>query len=348
MLEKYLEDLERRLAPDIEEALLAEWQRFTNGEFRGEIFSPRRLRAAPAAIAWPEVCVNDALDDFESMALQQFAACSAALAESSGKLLAVRCNYGTGIMPSLFGAELFIMERAANTLPTTKPLPGGVAAIEALLARGVPEVAHGLGGKVFAMGQYFADILQPYPNLKRYVHLYHPDTQGPLDICELLWGSTLFLDLIDHPEMVKALLELITATYMRFMDAWARIAPFAQENNVHWSLLHKGQLMLRDDSAMNLSAKMFAEFVQPYDQRLLDRFGGGAIHFCGKGSHYIHHLAEMRGVHAIQMSQPEYNDLAAIFAHTIDCGRQLLDFPRNAAEQALRQGRDLRGHVHCW
>jgi uroporphyrinogen-III decarboxylase len=115
---------------------------------------------------------------------------------------------------------------------------------------------------------------------------------------------------------------------------------------VHWSLLHKGNIMLRDDSAMNLSPKMFAEFVEPYDQRLLNEFGGGALHFCGKGDHYIARIPEMRGVYAVQMSQPEYNDMEKIFTHTVDKGIPLLRLPRKAAQAALQQGRDLHGLVH--
>ncbi len=61
---------------------------------------------------------------YEKMALQQFKICSQTLAQGSGNILAVRCNYGTSIIPSLFGAKLFIMEAATNTLPTSH-LAGG-------------------------------------------------------------------------------------------------------------------------------------------------------------------------------------------------------------------------------
>lgn len=84
------------------------------------------------------------------------------------------------------------------------------------------------------------------------------------------------------------------------------------------------------------------------DQRLLDEFGGGAIHFCGRGSHYIAHMARLHGLHAIAMSQPEYNDMEAIYQHTVDRGIKLLGLKREAAEQALARGRDLYGQVHCW
>ena len=34
----------------------------------------------------------------------------------------MRANYGTGILSSVFGAQVFEMPRHTNTLPTTKPL----------------------------------------------------------------------------------------------------------------------------------------------------------------------------------------------------------------------------------
>jgi len=117
---------------------------------------------------------------------------------------------------------------------------------------------------------------------------------------------------------------------------------------VHWSMLHRGRIMIRDDAATNLSPAMFEEFVRPYDQRLLDTFAGGGIHFCGRGDHFISHAARLPGVFAINVTQPHLNDVETIFESTIDRGVQLLGFDRQIAEQALGRGRNLRGNVHCW
>ncbi len=346
-MDRYLDDLESRIEPEVECALHAEWVRFTDGRFDGDVFTPGRPAPAPPRVEWPAVRVNETLDDFDSMALQQFARCSATLAEGGGNLLCVRCNYGTGILPSLFGPDLFMMPDEMNTLPTTRPLAGGKEAVRKLLGRGVPDVRGGLAGRVFEMAGRFLDIMDSYPRIGAHVHLYHPDAQGPMDICELLWGSDLFLDVVDEPQLVHDLLALVTETYIRFMNEWRELVPFQDDHNPHWGMMHGGRIMLRDDSAMNFSPRMFEEFIRPYDQRLLDEFGGGAVHFCGRGDHYIHILAQMRGVRAVHMSQPECNDMETILRHTVDRDVRLIGLRPDAACEAVEHGRELHGNVHA-
>jgi len=348
MIEQYLYDLQNRIEPEVEERLYSDWTAFLDGQVRRGFFSPRRARSAPPAVQWVNLSLNQTLDSFEYMALQQLSECSAALAQGAGSILNVRANFGIGILSSIFGAEVFRMDDALNTLPTTRPLPGGADAIRRLLDAGPPDLGTGFGGKCLAMGKYFVELFRDYPNIARHVHVYHPDLQGPMDIAELLWGSELFVALVDSPALVHALLGLIVETYIRFMRQWDAIVPPHDGCASHWGMLHKGCIMLRDDSAMNLSPEMFNDFIKPYDQRLLSELGGGAIHFCGRGDHYIHHVAGMEGVYAINVSQPEYNDMECIFRNTVDKGIALIGLQRETAESALSRGRELHGRVHCW
>ncbi|MFC1452118.1 hypothetical protein ACFLSJ_02085 [Verrucomicrobiota bacterium] len=347
MIERYMEDLEARIEPEVEDELLCRWRAFLDGQFRDGLFVPERRQKAGPRVEWPHVLVNDAMEDPEKMALQQLKTCSYKLACGNGLPLSVRANYGTAILPSLFGAELFVMDRETDTLPTTWPLPGGEEGIRACIDRGIPDARAGLGGKVLDTTAYYLDLMRSYPRVRRYVHVYHPDVQGPMDVCEMLWGSSLFLALIETPELVKTLLELVTGAYADFMREWMALVPPAGDYAVHWSIMHKGCIMLRDDSAMNLSPSMFEEFIRPFDQRLLTEFGGGAIHFCGRGEHYIPHLGVMEDLHAINLSQPECNDMETIFRHTVDRGLAVIGLQREAGEKALREGRDLHCLVHC-
>jgi hypothetical protein len=348
VIERYLRELEHRVDPDTEAALFAQWQAFADGRVETDVFSPRRPKAAPAAVEWPHVLVNDALDDVDAMALQQFEGCSQALAEGSGALLAVRCNYGTAILPSLFGAELFLMDREIDTLPTCRPLAGGVEAVKRLLDAGVPDLEGGQGGQVFRMGRRFGEILEAFPKLSHCVYVFHPDLQGPMNVCEMLWGGTLYVDFYDTPDLIKGFLSLITDTYVAFMQRWREIVPPLDGYGVHWAMLHRGHIMIRDDAATNFSPEMFDEFIRPYDQRLLDTFGGGGVHFCGRGHHFVDKVADMAGVYSVNMTQPEHNDVETIYRHTVDRGVNLIGLDAEAVNQAARSSRPLRGRAHCW
>lgn len=345
-LRRCLDDLEARIVPEEEERLLGEWIAFSEGRFQGDLFSPRRTAQSPPRTEWPDIRVNEAIEDFDRMALQQYKMCSDLLANGGGTMMAVRSNYGTDIIPSLFGVKLFIMPDEMNTLPTNWPLPDTDAIRKAVVA-GVPDCHGGWGRKAFEMGQRFKAIGREYSKIGRYVTVYHPDLQGPMDICELLWGSRIFYAVIEEPQLVHELLEVVTETYVAFLQEWETVAPLRSYGNVHWGYFHKGKILLRDDSAMNLSPDMYDEFMRPYDQRLLAEFGGGAIHFCGKGDHFIPRMCRLNGLFAINLSQPELNDMEVIFQHTVDKGINILELPRWAAEQALARGRDLRGRVSC-
>lgn len=346
-LRKFLGDLENRIKPSEEDALFEQWLDFSEGRFVGGYFFPQRSGPNPPTIEWPQITVNAALDDFDLMALQQYHDCSMQLERASGSLLNVRCNYGTSIIPLLFGVEPFVMDELANTLPTSHPLQDKEA-IRKLVSAGVPDLHRGYGARVLEMGERFAAIGKQYPHIGHYVQVYHPDLQGPMDICEIVWGSALFLELYDEPQLVHDFLSLIVETYCAFMRAWENIHPFKPEGSTHWGLFFKGAIMLRDDSATNFSRRMFDEFILPYDQALLDRFGGGAVHFCGKGDHFIAALNQLRGLHAVNISQPELNNMVKIFSNTIDQGIKIIGFDRAAAEKAIASGVNLQGLVHCY
>ncbi|MDD4422821.1 MAG: hypothetical protein PHD46_07275 [Eubacteriales bacterium] len=346
-LEPYLEDLENRIDENVENELFANWLDFAEGKHKGGKFVPGRPEKNQERIEWPEINITNALDDYGLMMLSEYASCSGQLENGKGDLLCVRANYGTSILPSLFGVELFIMDEKYNTLPTSKPLPGGTDALKKLIDRGVPDIFGGYGEKVFEMGRRFQDIAKAYPKIGRHVHVYHPDMQGPMDICEVLAGSGIFYTIADEPELFSELLSLITETYIKFMKEWQKVFAYNGKYAVHWGWLHRGCIMLRSDSLMNLSPSTYEEFIMPCDQKLLDTFGGGAMHFCGRGDHFIDLVANLEGLYAVNMSQPEYNNLEKYFKNTVQKGITVLNFKEKAAPGYPECLGQLQNLVHC-
>lgn len=341
-----LEDLERRIDPEVEEDFKSQWRDFLYGRFEGDIFTPKRKTLSAPGIPLPSININDAIENYDLMLQMQLASVSAFLStETLSPCL--RANYGTGILSSLFGAEPFIMPRSMNTLPTTKPF-ADPDVFPALVENGIPNLRTGLGEKVFAFGEYAAEVLAKYPKVQKYAVMYHPDLQGPLDICELLWGSELFYAMYDEPELVHDVLRLITDTYTAFMNKWQETFPPEPDMNPHWgNIYHKGTILLRSDSAMNVSPDFYREFSVPYDKRLLDTFGGGAMHFCGRGDHYIDILCSLDGMYGVNMSQPEYNDMEVIYRATVDRGIPLLGFSRARAETDKGRSGGYSHFMHC-
>jgi hypothetical protein len=336
-----LEDLERRIDPAVEDELLDAWQRFRRGGISTSIFRPRRPRLAPPGVVWPRVPINRCQIDRDAMLLRELGEVSAQLAQGTGLPLAVRCNYGTGILPSLFGVVPFTMPPETDTLPGT--IPAGPAAIEGLIAAGVPAVTGGLVEVVFDMAAHFRRTLAPYPRITRHVFLSNPDIQGPLDILEMVWGSDYLLALIDEPSRVQELLAIITETIARFMMAWQeRHPPAGVDWTIHKGWLQAGHLRICEDSAMNLPPDLIAAFVLPPTGRLLARFGG-VIHACGRIDHYTSGFAGLPGYDGFNLSQPEYNDMEQVYRDTVDRGHRLYQLPVAVANAAERAGRDLHG-----
>ncbi len=170
-----LDRLEQALDLDWERAKIATWKRFLDFEpFEGGF----RLRE-PAAEGvepgqWPQVTTNAAIRDRELMLVNQLAKAYMIACRRTREIPSIRCNYGTGILSSLFGAEVFPMPDEMNTLPTTRALEGEDP-LGRLLAAGEPELTAGWGRQVFETAAYFQEMLAPYPRLREAVWIYHPD-----------------------------------------------------------------------------------------------------------------------------------------------------------------------------
>lgn len=342
-LQRCLDDLASRIDEDEEAALWREWEGFLDGKLSTGYFTPPHRQPRPAKIEWPRVGINDALADPELMLLSEFAVVSRMLESGDNGILSVRCNYGVCILASGWGCEVIYMPPQQGNTPTCASL-GGEDAIRAAIDRGVPDPASGQGAQVLETAGLFLEVLHRWPILGRWVSLYHPDTQGPMDTAELVWGSDIFLAIYDTPELVHELLDLLTEQYINFHRAWRTLVPVRTDFAVHWSMMIKGQVMLRDDSLMNLPPEVYRQFVRDREERCLVELGGGVVHFCGRGDHFIADLAGIRGLTGINLSQPHLNDMETIYRHTIDAGIPLLGFAPDAAAGAKR---DLRGRVHC-
>lgn len=344
-LSRYLDDLEKRISPEVENSIAGEWLAFCGSGCPTEFFSPSRT-PAPSALEWPQVPLNAALNDMELMLYTQLKGVSDELAAGSGLMLSVRANYGTGIIPTMFGAELLYLSDDAGMLPGARPLPDGVDALRTIVDQHRIDYHRGLSPRVFEFGERWNQLVRDYPRIANFVHLYNPDLQGPFALVDMLAGSGLYLALYDEPDLVHAALDFMTELYIDYTKRWQALCPpYDSQHSIEWGLLHRGHTMLRNDAIVNLSESMYREFAQPYDARIFKEFGGG-MHFCGRGDHYIFAACELPGLSCINMSQPELNNMERIYTATIDRGILIVGMPAAEIIRAGSESRALHGRVH--
>ena len=96
-----LEDIERRIDPEVEDDLYDQWKKFWNGEITTPVFDPMRKKVSPIGVEIKKININDALGDIELMLDRELADVASRLS-GKNKALGIRANYGTGILSSLF------------------------------------------------------------------------------------------------------------------------------------------------------------------------------------------------------------------------------------------------------
>lgn len=239
-------------------------------------------------------------EDLSKMLYNELAACLPAI-ESGSALPMIRANYGVGTLPSLFGAQCKIVN---DSMPWVTPMPKD--AVREIIDRGVPDLDTGFGKKLSLTHEYYLERLDKYPKCRECIPLYHPDFQGSLDVAHLIYGTDIYLDMYDDPDFVHALMGVVTDTYIAIMKrSKAQINDERGENCFHWSHLYGGHVVVRNDTAVNLSAQQYKEFVRPYDEKILAAFGGGSIHFCGKADQWLDDMLETKNLKAMNFGYLE-------------------------------------------
>jgi hypothetical protein len=225
----------------------------------------------------------------------------------------VRSNHGVGIIASLFGAECRIFN---NTMPWVEHL--GHEEIKKVAAKGVPELYQALGKRVVDTHRYYLEKLKAYPKCSRCIRVTQPDLQGPFDIAELLVGGDIFLGVYDYPELLHELLSVITETYIAFRKSLEPLLTDSAGDGFMYlhGCIFGGKVLIKDDTGMaNLSGEMYREFSKIYNDRIIEAFGGGSMHYCGPPKDWTHGAVETPSLRGINFGNPEMHDLAMEHAY---------------------------------
>lgn len=160
--------------------------------------------------------------------------------------------------------------------------------------------------------------------LPEWIHIYLPDTLGPYEIAHSVYGDNLFYDIYDDPTFVHYLLELCTDVYIQVTKKLKKVIGEERGNCCHGHALVRGIYMrnggtrISEDSATLISPQQIDEFVIPYDQKALEAFGGGFIHFCGKNDYLLESYLKLNKVRAVNLGNPEMYDFDITMQKFID------------------------------
>jgi len=255
---------------------------------------------------WPIFNFEEIFHDQEKMLLHELRQVYLGAKLQDDRLYGIRANYGTGIIASMFGSPVHTFE---DSLPVGTAIPR--QEIEKILSDGIPGKNSGLMGKVWDTVAYFRETLLPYPKLSQAIGSQCFDIQGPFDNASIIWGSDIYLALLDEPEKVSQLMDIISETIITMVQELRRIdGRSLEEHDGAWNFL--GGVCVRNDSSVNLSGEHYEKLVKPFDEKIISNWGGW-IHFCGRAHQWWKRQLDIPGLKGINPYQGEFYDLYEMF-----------------------------------
>jgi hypothetical protein len=136
-----------------------------------------------------------------------------------------------------------------------------------------------------------------------------------MDTADILWGTEIFLMILQEPKLVTALMDKIIRTMLAVIGhyrelAYDRLDPAA---NTQHGYNIPGRLMIRNDSSIMISPDAYREVVRPSDAKLLQEVGTGSIHFCGNGQHLVEPMLEIPDLRGLDLGQADMMDVKKIY-----------------------------------
>ncbi|MHB1456885.1 MAG: uroporphyrinogen decarboxylase family protein [Armatimonadota bacterium] len=174
------------------------------------------------------------------------------------------------------------------------------------------------------------------------------DTQSPLDELILMVGhEQLYVWMYEEPQLVHDLFDLATEALI----AWVKAQKAVTEEPMDVCYGEQGVwipppcgVWLADDEAVNLPVYLYEEFVAPRYSRIFKEFGGGVLHFCGRGFHLGEVVTRIEGLRAVN-SGPMGNPVNTMKLQASLKGQVPLIYQEIAPIDAENYYRDLLGQV---
>lgn len=220
----------------------------------------------------------------------------------------IRANFGTVLVASLLGGRV---EQRGDAPPWILHFDTQ----EEFMSIFNPD-AHttALLDTVCNVYRMYLDILADYPNVKQCLHVVLPDLQGPLDTLELLRGSEVYLDFMLDPELTGQALALIAEKQIRTARTLEHfVTPRSDGFSFQQAVMIKGNILIRNDSAIMISPDMYRDQVAIHDEHVLAAMQTGGVHSCGKIDMNVPEILNLPSIRCFDFGQSYMNDVESVY-----------------------------------
>lgn len=224
--------------------------------------------------------------------------------------LTIRANFGTVLVASMFDATV---EQIDNNPPWVRHDAASVT-LQQVAEADPTDVSKGWIPRVVETLHVYQDVLSEWPHLKELIRIVLPDLQGPFDNLELIGGSEVFLKMATEPESVDRALATLAAAQVNLAKHLTPEITDGPDGYCHQhAVALKGNILLRNDSCIMVSAERYRDQIAPHDEFVLRELGGGGIHSCGRIDHLVDEFLALPSLRSLDFGQSEMNDVDAIY-----------------------------------
>lgn len=208
--------------------------------------------------------------------------------------------YGIGTIAGAYGIDYTWKPGQAPAV-----VAGFKSVVDAMSAVSPCVEATPIAAGTLAMIRYFVD------QTRGRIPLCLTDTQSPLNVaCNVVDMSSLFLEMYDRPDQVRAFMKQIAG----LIDRFTRVQQEAIGDMLVWpghGYASAGcfvGLGISDDNALMVSRRQYRDMVAPAVESLGAAFDGWAFHSCGDWSGKIDAVKEIPGLRMVDAAFSEATD----------------------------------------
>ncbi|MCL2751537.1 MAG: hypothetical protein FWE62_02145 [Firmicutes bacterium] len=156
-------------------------------------------------------------------------------------------------------------------------------------------------------------------------YAYPPDLQGPFDTAHIVYGDAIFYDIYDDPAFMHHLMDLSCYAIELGFSECLKVLPGSESIVAHYNDVvlprSRGGLKISEDTSTLLSSGHIDEYVTPYTRRVLERFGGGYIHYCGKNDYLLEQILQEELICGLNFGNPNKHDMDDVLRRTAQAGK---------------------------